>query len=177
MNVPKTKKAFCKGKECRKHTMHKVTQYKTGKASLYAQGAPRSRPWPPIRRSSLAAVGAGGAASQNSVLVNQVGSGHWLCRNSGRPAHSRSGAAPAGKRRYDRKQSGYGGQTKPVFHKKVRPRAAAEGSEFFLLGGPTGCQPRQHGLAGCASCLARQGGDARRSQPEANTSRRLAHRF
>lgn len=24
-----------------------------------------------------------------------------------------------GKRRYDRKQSGYGGQTKPVFHKKV----------------------------------------------------------
>lgn len=38
VNVPKTKKAFCKGKECRKHTMHKVTQYKTGKASLYAQG-------------------------------------------------------------------------------------------------------------------------------------------
>jgi hypothetical protein len=26
----------------------------------------------------------------------------------------------AGKRRYDRKQSGYGGQTKPVFHKKVK---------------------------------------------------------
>ena len=25
-----------------------------------------------------------------------------------------------GKRRYVRKQSGYGGQTKPVFHKKVR---------------------------------------------------------
>ena len=24
-----------------------------------------------------------------------------------------------GKRRYDRKQSGYGGQTKPIFHKKV----------------------------------------------------------
>lgn len=24
-----------------------------------------------------------------------------------------------GKRRYDRKQSGFGGQTKPVFHKKV----------------------------------------------------------
>ncbi len=29
--------------------------------------------------------------------------------------------ACTGKRRYDRKQSGYGGQTKPVFHKKVRP--------------------------------------------------------
>ena len=26
----------------------------------------------------------------------------------------------AGKRRYDAKQSGYGGQTKPVFHKKAK---------------------------------------------------------
>lgn len=32
-----------------------------------------------------------------------------------------------GKRRYDRKQSGYGGQTKPVFHKKVRRSLAAVG--------------------------------------------------
>lgn len=38
MNVPKVKKAFCKDKQCKKHTLHKVTQYKTGKASLYAQG-------------------------------------------------------------------------------------------------------------------------------------------
>mmetsp|Transcript_34547 Transcript_34547/g.87352 ORF Transcript_34547/g.87352 Transcript_34547/m.87352 type:complete len:102 (-) Transcript_34547:79-384(-) len=60
VNVPKTKRAFCKG--CKKHTTMKVTQYKTGKASLYAQG----------------------------------------------------------KRRYDRKQSGFGGQTKPVFHKKAK---------------------------------------------------------
>ena len=62
VNVPKTKKAFCKVKKCLKHTMHKVTQYKTGKASLFAQG----------------------------------------------------------KRRYDRKQSGFGGQTKPVFKKKAK---------------------------------------------------------
>lgn len=41
VNVPKTKKAFCKNKECRKHTVHKVTQYKSGKASLYAQGTLR----------------------------------------------------------------------------------------------------------------------------------------
>lgn len=61
VNVPKTKKTYCKNKQCRKHTLHKVTQYKKGKDSLSAQG----------------------------------------------------------KRRYDRKQSGYGGQTKPVFHKKV----------------------------------------------------------
>merc|ERR1712071_463255 len=60
VNVPKTRRTFCK--KCRKHQMHKVTQYKTGKASLFAQG----------------------------------------------------------KRRYDRKQSGYGGQTKPIFHKKAK---------------------------------------------------------
>ncbi|KAK1666611.1 hypothetical protein QYE76_054770 [Lolium multiflorum] len=62
VNVPKTRKTYCKNKECGKHTLHKVTQYKKGKDSLSAQG----------------------------------------------------------KRRYDRKQSGYGGQTKPVFHKKAK---------------------------------------------------------
>merc|ERR1712110_1128680 len=62
VTVPKVKKTFCASKDCKKHTVHKVTQYKTGKASLYAQG----------------------------------------------------------KRRYDRKQQGYGGQTKPVFHKKAK---------------------------------------------------------
>merc|ERR1712032_1752294 len=62
VNIPKSKKAYCKNKACKKHQMHKVTQYKTGKASLYAQG----------------------------------------------------------KRRYDSKQKGYGGQTKPVFHKKAK---------------------------------------------------------
>jgi len=36
--VPKTKKSFCKGKDCKKHTLHKVTQYKKGKDSLYVQG-------------------------------------------------------------------------------------------------------------------------------------------
>merc|ERR1712166_1479804 len=62
VTAPKVKRTFCPGKKCKKHTVHKVTQYKTGKASLYAQG----------------------------------------------------------KRRYDRKQQGYGGQTKPVFHKKPK---------------------------------------------------------
>ncbi|KAG9311770.1 large subunit ribosomal protein L44e [Chiua virens] len=62
VNIPKTRRTFCKGKTCKKHTPHKVTQYKKGKDSLFAQG----------------------------------------------------------KRRYDRKQSGYGGQTKPVFHKKAK---------------------------------------------------------
>merc|ERR1711998_434488 len=62
VTVPKVKKTFCAAKDCKKHTIHKVTRYKTGKASLYAQG----------------------------------------------------------KRRYDRKQQGYGGQTKPVFRKKAK---------------------------------------------------------
>ncbi|KAJ3705262.1 hypothetical protein LUZ61_008967 [Rhynchospora tenuis] len=73
VNVPKTKKTYCKNKECRKHTLHKVTQYKKGKDSLSAQG----------------------------------------------------------KRRYDRKQSGYGGQTKPVFHKKVYFFPLLPGSVVF----------------------------------------------
>ncbi|KAI5946389.1 60S ribosomal protein L36a [Manis javanica] len=60
VNVPKTRRTFCK--KCGKHQPHKVTQYKKGKDSLYAQG----------------------------------------------------------KRRYDRKRSGYGGQTKPIFRKKAK---------------------------------------------------------
>ncbi len=62
VNVPKERSTYCKGKKCKKHTVHRVTQYKAGKASNFAQG----------------------------------------------------------KRRYDRKQKGYGGQTKPVFHKKAK---------------------------------------------------------
>ncbi|CAK0866563.1 unnamed protein product [Prorocentrum cordatum] len=60
VNIPKTRNTYCR--KCKKHTTHKVSQYKTGKASLSAQG----------------------------------------------------------KRRYDKKQAGFGGQTKPVFHKKAK---------------------------------------------------------
>ena len=38
VNVPKTRKTFCPNK-CRKHTLHKVTQYKQGKARITAQGS------------------------------------------------------------------------------------------------------------------------------------------
>ena len=41
VNIPKTRNTYCKGKTCKKHTPHKVTQYKTGKASLFAQGKRR----------------------------------------------------------------------------------------------------------------------------------------
>jgi len=36
-----------------------------------------------------------------------------------------------GKRRYDKKQAGFGGQTKPVFHKKVRPATAAHAARLY----------------------------------------------
>tara|TARA_B110000914_G_C15072768_1_gene269197 strand:+ start:86 stop:388 length:303 start_codon:yes stop_codon:yes gene_type:complete len=60
VNSPKQKKGFCKG--CKKHTQHKVTQYKKGKESVFSQG----------------------------------------------------------RRRYDAKQSGFGGQKKPIFRKKAK---------------------------------------------------------
>ena len=62
VNVPKTRNTYCSSAKCRKHTPHKVSQYKKGKESSHAQG----------------------------------------------------------RRRYDMKQAGFGGQTKPIFHKKVR---------------------------------------------------------
>ncbi|KAH7639704.1 ribosomal protein L36A [Dermatophagoides pteronyssinus] len=61
VNVPKSRRTFCKGK-CKKHTLHKVTQYKKGKESSAAQG----------------------------------------------------------RRRYDRKQQGFGGQSKPILRKKAK---------------------------------------------------------
>ncbi|KAG0530035.1 hypothetical protein BDA96_05G149600 [Sorghum bicolor] len=37
VNIPKTKKTYCKNNECWKHTLHKVTQCKKGDYSLSAQ--------------------------------------------------------------------------------------------------------------------------------------------
>ena len=59
--MPKTKKTYCRF-ACKKHTTHKVTQYKKGKESTKAQG----------------------------------------------------------RRRYDTKQKGFGGQKKPIFRKKAK---------------------------------------------------------
>lgn len=61
VNMPKSKKAFCRFL-CKKHTPHKVSQYKKGKESTKAQG----------------------------------------------------------RRRYDSKQKGFGGQKKPIFRKKAK---------------------------------------------------------
>ena len=60
VHIPKLIRTYCR--KAKKHTTQKVSQYKTGKASLLAQG----------------------------------------------------------KRRYDMKQKGFGGQTKPIFKKKAK---------------------------------------------------------
>jgi len=50
-----------------------------------------------------------------------------------------------GQRRYDRKQSGYGGQTKPIFHKKAKTT-----KKVVLRLECTKCQQRhQHVLKRC----------------------------
>ena len=84
VNVPKERKTYCKGKKCHKHTLHKVTQYKSGKASNFAQ----------VIYSLFLSLS---FPLSLSLLISLV----------------------KGKRRYDHKQQGFGGQTKPVFHKKV----------------------------------------------------------
>jgi hypothetical protein len=35
VNIPKTRRTYCKGRECHKHTQHKVTQYKAGKVRFH----------------------------------------------------------------------------------------------------------------------------------------------
>lgn len=41
VNIPKTRRTFCKGKTCRKHTLHKICQYKKSKERKYCQGRRR----------------------------------------------------------------------------------------------------------------------------------------
>jgi ribosomal protein L44E len=195
VNIPKAKKNFCK--KCKKHAPHKVTQYKTGKASLYAQGEYRDRDVPGCRsafhRDVLASATRGsgrttrdatggttrdarcecgryrrarsrGAASRTRVAASRVRAARHPSRlglklafaareEAKQCARSHPFLSPAafffafdapsprapfadrlfpprrlraypsertGKRRYDRKQSGFGGQTKPVFHKKAK---------------------------------------------------------
>ena len=73
VNVPKTKRAYCKDKNCRKHTLHKVTQYKTGKASLYAQGRWEMKPFyvslPPVSATNHLQVRGGTTGSSQDMVV------------------------------------------------------------------------------------------------------------
>jgi ribosomal protein L44E len=83
-----------------------VTQYKTGKASLFAQGEfewrERDRALARDKRETTLFL-----LSLSIFLLT-----FFLI--------SLPPVISTGKRRYDRKQSGYGGQTKPVFHKKAK---------------------------------------------------------
>jgi len=38
VNIPKERMTYCPGKKCKKHTKHKVTQYKKAAANKLAQG-------------------------------------------------------------------------------------------------------------------------------------------
>merc|ERR1712151_1464364 len=65
---PNQMKTYCSKKHCKKHTLHKVEEYKAGTKSSFVQG----------------------------------------------------------KRRYDRKQAGYGGQTKPILRRDVKSNKKAK---------------------------------------------------
>ena len=41
VNTPKERRTFCKGKLCRKHTLHRVTQYKRNRERKQSQGRRR----------------------------------------------------------------------------------------------------------------------------------------
>ncbi|KAI4129812.1 MAG: hypothetical protein LQ338_002063 [Usnochroma carphineum] len=99
VNVPKTRRTYCKGKDCKKHTQHKVTQYKAGKVCLSLL-SPCPSLSPP---SQVSSTSSSNHPADPSLLDEPQAS-----------------LFAQGKRRYDRKQSGYGGQTKPVFHKKAK---------------------------------------------------------
>jgi ribosomal protein L44E len=118
--VPKGKKTYCK--KCKKHAAHKVTQYKTGKASLFAQGAfpghPAGRRRTRGRTTWRDAPGTRAGASASARAASPPAASRASRPRNPKTSHTE--LLSPGKRRYDAKQSGYGGQTKPVFHKKAR---------------------------------------------------------
>ena len=64
VNAPKTTRTFCKSPKCRKHETFKITQYKAGKASIVAQGAPLQ----PSGTSALAHTGPASCKQRGGVL-------------------------------------------------------------------------------------------------------------
>ncbi|XP_031215462.1 60S ribosomal protein L36a-like [Mastomys coucha] len=103
VNVPKTRRTFCK--KCGQHQPHKVTQYKKGKDSLYAQGK--------RRRYDGKQRGYGG--KQRGYGGKQRG-----CDGKRRRCDGKQRGYGGKQRGYDGEQRGYGGQTKPIFRKKAK---------------------------------------------------------
>ena len=123
VNFPKQKKTYCK--RCKKHTLQGITwQKKAGKASLLAQGTYTS-----FMGSSTSYSLQAFALLSISLRRDRFIMSHDFVHSSFYCTYSHSLLALSllailhlrlGKRRYDRKQAGFGGQTKPVFRKNVK---------------------------------------------------------
>jgi hypothetical protein len=93
--VPKGKKTFCK--KCKKHAAHKVTQYKTGKASLYAQGVLNApgRGWRSGRREGEGALHCG-ALRRTAAALCLLGAVHAPAACFAPAQAVNAGSCPAG---------------------------------------------------------------------------------
>ena len=67
VNAPKTTRTFCKSPKCRKHETFKITQYKAGKASIVAQGAPNFLEPVPLQCVQASCSSRGGACSSSGA--------------------------------------------------------------------------------------------------------------
>lgn len=78
VNVPKTRRTYCK--KCGKHQPHKVTQYKKGKDSLYAQGRDGCAPGPLGHVLGMRGVWGGRGLHQGDGWAEHtaVGEAGWL---------------------------------------------------------------------------------------------------
>tara|TARA_B110001452_G_scaffold100459_1_gene83333 strand:- start:40 stop:627 length:588 start_codon:yes stop_codon:yes gene_type:complete len=93
VNAPKTIRTFCKAPKCRKHETFKITQYKAGKASLVAQGAPQPH------RAAAARCMLGGRSSRLAAETQQPQRGATMVVIEPRPSwqlRSHTAASAAG---------------------------------------------------------------------------------
>jgi len=109
VNMPKERKTYCKGKKCKKHTTHKVTQYKAGKASNFAQGK---------RRYDMKQMGFGGPGPRGHASSARVEATRE--DEPRRPRRSRFETFRRAPRGGHSPLHELTGQTKPVFHKKAK---------------------------------------------------------
>lgn len=74
VNIPKTRRTYCKGKECKKHTQHKVTQYKAGKVIHDPSIPHRGENHPPLtpRLSGLALRTGKASLRQEAVRLRRT---------------------------------------------------------------------------------------------------------
>ena len=92
VNVPKTRRTFCAAAKCRKHTVRFIHNSDIWFKILIVW-------WSLIKVAVL--------------VLSQL---HKVTQYK----KGKDSLAAQGKRRYDRKQKGYGGQTKPIFRKKAK---------------------------------------------------------